>query len=175
MNLQVLAYSLLFLAIFLTGFFAGHINGDAVKEVGEFIWETIKKNKFSFFSRKYWYNRKLKKDGVIKQVLCLFDSFSTDPNATLVKAGQVYNVIHEKDFSEINWGDIRGTYLVREHGWNVEHSKSIFMDYYGEDVEKLMEKHINRRLILNDWLQTGLAYHEAKMKEERLKNFKLLR
>ena len=122
---------ILFLAIFVTGFVAGDIGGDDFREVVFWIWGNIKKMKFNFFKKSYWYNRKLKKQGIKKQVLCLLGSFSTIENVPLVQAGQVYNVIDIKeDNAYLNWGDIRGSYCVKETGEQTQHSRSIFIDYH---------------------------------------------
>ena len=171
------AYTILFFAIFVSGFLAGDIGGDDFRETFWFVWKGIKKTKFKFLTKKFWYNRKLNKQGIIKQVLCLLDSYSTNPNTLLVRAGEIYNVIHEKTISDINWGDIRGSYIVKEHGWEVEHSRSVFIDYHGENVEKLMEKHLNRRIQLSDWFVSALRNAELEMeriRKEEVKNFKFL-
>jgi hypothetical protein len=178
MNPQVVAYCILFFAIFVSGFCAGDIAGDDFREVFWWIWDFFKKHKLSFLTRKYWYNRKLQKNGIEKQVLCLLNSYSTDPSAPLVTAGVVYNVLAERDVSNINWGDKRGAYILKEHGWNTEHSKTIFIDYYGEPIHKLLDKHHNRIVQLRHWLNQALENHQRANEAarlEQLNNFKLLR
>lgn len=171
MNTSVLAYTILFGAIFMAGFTAGDIAGNDVREAFHFIWDTIKKNKLSFFTRKYWYNRKLQKKGIKKQVLCLLDSHSTNPAASLVTAGVVYNVLEEREISNINWGDKRGAYILQEHGWITEHSRSIFVDYYGEPVHKLMDKHHDRIVQLRTWLNQAFETEQRYKEQQRLEQF----
>ena len=178
MNAQVVAYCILFFAIFVTGFVAGDMAGDDFRSAFWHLWRWLKKNKFNFVKRSYWYNRKLKKQGIIKQVLCLMDSYSTVEETHLVKAGNVYNVIEIREYSNLNWGDIRGAYCVKETGEHTQHSRSVFIDYYGQNVNKLMRKHQRRTEQLNDWLQAAIKaekVYKQKQRIEQINKFKFLK
>ena len=169
----VFANVMLFLAVFMLGMTVGYRGSDDI----EFFAGVIRNffyNLPKYFTRKYWYNRKLKKNGIKKQVLCLIGSYTNQgPNIPLVEYGKVYNVVCESD--RINWGDVRGAYIVKEHGDDVCHSKSVFVDYCGGNIEKILRDKRERILQLNVWFSEALSREEEKRKEEQIKNFKLLR
>lgn len=178
MNSSVTSYTILFFVIFILGFVTGFQNGDEFLDTISRVYRWFKKNKLTFLTRKYWYNKKLQKKGILKQVLCLMNSHSTDPNASLVCAGIVYNVIAEREVSTINWGDKRGAYVLQEHGWTTEHSRSIFVDYYGDPVHKLMDKYHDRIFQLRCWLNDTLSLQrrlKEQEKHEQFHKFKLLK
>lgn len=169
----VFANVILFLAVFTIGMSVGYRGSDEIEYFGAII-RNFFSNLPKYFTRKFWFNRKLKKNGVQKQVLCLIGSYTNQgPNVPLVVYGNVYNVIAESD--RINWGDVRGAYIVKEHGNDVCHSKSVFIDYYGGNIEEILHQNRERILQLNVWFREALSREEEKRKEEQLQNFKLLR
>lgn len=169
----VFANVILFLAVFMLGMAVGYRNSDEIEYWGAITRDFISKSP-RYFTRKFWYNRKLKKNGIQKQILCLISSYTNQgPNVPLVEYGKIYNVIGESE--RVSWGDIRGSYVVKEHGEGTAHSKSVFIDYYGGNIEKILKDNRERILQLNQWFSVALIREEEKRKQEQLQNFKLLR
>jgi hypothetical protein len=171
----VFANVILFFAVSIAGVaFGYHYNN----EIAEFI-DAVKSffrdmNVKKMFTKKYWWYRKLEKKGIIKQVYCVMDSFPGDnagPDVILVKKGTIYNVIGES--CKLNWGDIDGSYILLETGESI-HSKSVFIDYEGENVEKDSSYQLSiliRRTIAKDLFNNALR----NIQKNKIKNFKFLK
>jgi hypothetical protein len=166
--MQVTSYLILFTGILIFGITLGYHYSEEIGEFAEGVRNFFNiKNIKEIFSKYYWIKRKLKKQGIIKRVYCVIDSFSTEPECELVYKDKIYHVIKEQEY--INW-KIDGNYtiyILKETGeWG--HNAAIFVDY---DKPNLEERIKNRYESVN----RSIEKHKQQVTEHFTKQYKFLK
>lgn len=152
------AYVILFSAILVTGISIGYHASETIGQIAEGIRNINLKD-----LKKYWINRKLNKQGIIKRVYCVMDSLSESDPCELVSEGKIYNVIREHTNDTWHIAGCNQLYVLKEtNDWF--HHKTIFVDY---DEPKLEERVKAQRKIVDEAI--------TQYKKLKRQNFKFLK
>ena len=158
------AYFILFSAILMIGISFGYHMSDDIASLTESI-RNIRLKKY--FTKKYWINRKLKKQGIIKRIYCIMDSYSTLPNCELVFKDKIYHVLKEQTVPHWKIAGIDVIYTLKETGsW--QHNSAVFVDY---DENNLKKRAKDRLEIVTN----AIAIHRLEITDYFVNKFKFLK
>ena len=166
--MQVTSYLILFTGILIFGIALGYLYSEEIGEFAEGVRNFFKiKNIKGIFSKYYWIKRKLKKQGIIKRVYCVIDSFSTELACELVYKDKIYNVIKEEVRHNWRIDGYNTIYTLKETGeWG--HNAAIFVDYDEPNLEERIKKR-------SESINRSLEAHKKQITEHFTKQYKFLK